>query len=93
MPPKPPYLLFAFDVAADEPNARQIMEEVQKDFPITTPFTSLGVENLYVAEVPQSQMTARLREVNAYLDQMDRRFGKVLRWMVQLCRSSEIGSG
>ena len=93
MPPKPPYLLFAFDVAADEPNAQQIMEEVQKDFPITTPFTSLGVENLYVAEVPQSQMTAKLREVNSYLDQKDRRCGKVLRWMVQLCRSSEIGSG
>lgn len=93
MPPKPPYLLFAFDVAADEPNAQQIMEEVQKDFPITTPFTSLGVENLYVAEVPQSQMTAKLREVNSYLDQKDQRFGKVLRWMVQLCRSSEIGSG
>lgn len=93
MPLRPPYLLFAFDVDPADPNAERIIDEVQRDFPITTQFTSLGVENLYVAEVPQSQMTARLREVGFYLAQKDQLFGGVLRWMVQLCRSSEIGSG
>jgi hypothetical protein len=93
MPPNPPYLLFGFDVDPSDPSAADIIRDVEHDFPLTAGIVSLGVEHLFLVEVQPSQMTAKLRQVNSYLVQKDEAHAGVLRWMVQLCRSSEIGSG
>lgn len=90
---RPPYLLFGFDVDPRERGAAGIIADVERDFPITKGILPFGVANLYAVEVPPSQMTAKLRQVGAYLAQKDRSHQGMLRWVVQLCRSSEVSGG
>jgi hypothetical protein len=92
MPMNPPYLIVGFDVDPADPNGPTVIEDVQHDFPLTG-ILPLGVENVFALEVPLSQMNARFQQVRAYLAQKDQDHGGVLRWVVQLCHSSEISVG
>jgi hypothetical protein len=87
-----PYLIVGFDVDPADPNAATVIADVQNSFPLTG-ILPLGVENVFAVEVPLSQMNARFQQVRAYLAQQDQAHGGALRWVVQLCHSSEISVG
>lgn len=89
-----PYILFAFDIAPGTPNAAAILQDLEANFPqAATPFTSLGVENVFVHEVKLSQALPRLILLSTYFRQKDAAHGGVVRWVVQLCRSQEASLG
>lgn len=87
-----PYLIVGFDVDAANPNAAKIIADVQASFPLV-PVLPLGVENFWAVEVPPSQMNARFERVVKYLSQKDQQHADALRWVVQLCLSSDVAGG
>ncbi|MEX2179496.1 MAG: hypothetical protein WD801_12350 [Gemmatimonadaceae bacterium] len=90
--PRAPYLLIGFDVDPANPNGPSIVADVERDFPYG-PVTSVGVENMYILEVPPSLMIDRFRRVTTYLTGKDAVHQNAVRWVVQLCRSSEVSVG
>jgi hypothetical protein len=91
--PTAPYVLVSFDVDYANPDAGRIMADVLAGFPDDVRPVSMGVEHLYVVEVPSSQAFPRFTEVGMYLTAQDANHGGVLRWVVQLCRIDEIATG
>jgi hypothetical protein len=88
-----PYLIFGFDVDPAVPNADAIIQDVQANFPPLMGIAPLGVANMFVVDVPPSQMLARHALVSQYFAQKDQAHLGVLRWIVQLCRSREVSIG
>jgi hypothetical protein len=90
--PKAPYLLFGFDVDPDDPNADQIMTQVESGFPALD-IGSLGVENAHYAEVKPSQADATYALVAGYLYTQGNQIGPTFRWFVQLCDTEDLVMG
>ena len=90
--PTAPYLLFGFDVDPADPNAPLIIQQVHNGFPPLMGIGSLGVENVFLAEVPASQAANAFHVVAHYLFQQGQAIPE-LRWFVQLCGTPDIAMG
>ena len=91
--PTEPYIIFGFDVDPGDPNAAQIMADLEATFPPLPGMASLGVANTYLVEVGQGEEDQRLRALIKYFRGKDTEHGGALRWAAQLCRSAEFGNG
>ena len=91
--PTAPYLIFGIDVDHNGPNVAAILACVHDSFPITSGIGSLGLDNVYLVEVPGPQATAVFTSVSAHLANCDRIWNGQLRWFVQLCQSAQLSGG
>jgi hypothetical protein len=90
--PKPPYLLFGFDVDPADPNGPAIIAAVHAGFPPLPGISSLGVENVFLVEVAPSKAAQIFHLVANFLF-TEGNSTPALRWFVQLCGTADFAAG
>ncbi len=91
--PNAPYIIFAFDVDPADPNAAAITGSVQAALPPVPGIGSLGVEGVFLVEVPPSQADNVFAQIAHALWSVDQANGLALRWFAQLCGTAEFAGG
>lgn len=89
-----PYLIVAFDLPPNTPDASATLRAIELSIPWSSPPPlPLGVDHVFAMPVSTADMFAKLDEVTHFLMATDTQLGGALRWFVQLCQAADIAGG